>query len=180
MALVHSQLLWRKQGNPPHYEFCYCGGCAAQGKSTFVFKPLDAQAPDFSDLQIIGELLMQISGILAMPHCHLPHETQSPESATTTLHIYQWWIYYYMHCPRCFHFACKDSGGNRLSLLILPRRERAISPSTLSHGSQIGTYSQARAQLHQPLGKHEGVFDRSLNHKRWVRVYFSRIFSLAV
>ena len=110
VALMCSQLLWRKQGNLPHYKFCCCRGCAAKGKSTFVFEPLDAQVPDFSDLQIIGELLMQISGILAMPHCHLPYETQSPESATTTLYIYQWWIYYYMHCPQFFTLWVRTAG----------------------------------------------------------------------
>ena len=60
MALARSQFLWRKQGNPPHDGFHCRRGCAAQGKSTLVFEPLDAHAPDVSDVQIIGELLMLI------------------------------------------------------------------------------------------------------------------------
>ena len=74
------------------------------------------------------------------------------------------------HHVRKISGACMCvNGNNKCRTALYQGSQTTISLSTYSHGVHIGTYSQRHAQLNQPLGKHEGVFDRSLNPERWCR-----------
>ena len=76
-----------------------------------------------------------------------------------------------MQYAQSFPFIVGDRGGGWLLIEDFAWGQSTISLSTFSHRVHIGTSCQTHAQLDQPLGKHEEVYDWSLNPKRWGRAY---------